>query len=716
MHTSTLHSRTAAVAAGSSHTGAGRLRFLAGVLAGTVLLGTGTQAAQPAVAIPPREGDALTFDSSELAEITRPSPPGSPLRLQDAVGGFSVGTQDRMAVLVFFHEVYGASEGYETRMEWTGDTLTCNAGDVASVFRDDTRRRINYFRAMAGLPADITFDAVKSAKAQQAAVIMSANNGLSHDPIDDWPGGSCLTADGDEAAGNSNIALGSMGAGSVDRYIEDSGSNNRPVGHRRWLLFPPAREMGSGSVPDDGAFRRANAIWVIGNFGQRPATPEYVAWPPPGYVPYANVYSRWSFSYPQADFTSATVRMSLGSETVPVTIEARGSGAGDNTIVWVPEGIGAGAPPADIAYTVNVDNVGISGAPTDFVYEVIVMDPDDLGVQVVLNGPSTPVVAADNAYTFNAIPEATRYVFRVSGVTPGLWTEGAEDTPAPRVIDRTTGSYSPFTSSLAHTGQKSFHLAFETFDDNDQVIEVDRWIVPTATSRIRFQNRFRWAETTSQVAADVSTDGGVNWTPVYSRFGNGGTSSIDWESAWTEADIPIGAYAGSTLRVRVRYSYEPFTLVFLGVSENYGVFVDQIEVTDAQELTNITETEVPAGDTIVFRPGAPDVYFLQIQPEVAGRLWGYGPALVVQATETAPTEIVIDNIQSLPGAEVQVSFTLTGSASPADLALLRAGDPAGPFLPDSEAVLENLPEPSQYRYTSTVEGSANAFFRVRLAQ
>ena len=99
---------------------------------------------------------------------------------------------------------------------------------------------------MAGVPADITFNATKSGKAHQAALMMAAQNTLSHTPGSGW---ACYTAAGAEAAGKSNLALGSSGPKSINQYIQDSGANNTAVGHRRWILSPRVVEMGTGDIP-----------------------------------------------------------------------------------------------------------------------------------------------------------------------------------------------------------------------------------------------------------------------------------------------------------------------------------------------------------------------------------------------------------------------------------------------------------------------------------
>jgi len=230
----------------------------------------------PSRALEPILGDSVAVAPEALQKMAVPSV--APVLAQggstDPVVDFTVDIQDRTDVLAFYHEVYRASEGYETRIAWTGDVASCLAGDISEVFRDDTRRRINYYRALVGLPANITFNPVKSAKAQAAALIYAANQGLSHFPIRDFPQWSCLSADGDDAGQHGNIALGTFGPGSVDAYIRDNGGNNAAVGHRRWLLYPPAVEMGSGSIPPGPYGSSANAIWVIGDFGSRPAMPE----------------------------------------------------------------------------------------------------------------------------------------------------------------------------------------------------------------------------------------------------------------------------------------------------------------------------------------------------------------------------------------------------------------------------------------------------------
>ncbi|HYV30350.1 MAG TPA: CAP domain-containing protein, partial [Candidatus Binatia bacterium] len=249
-------------------------------------------------------------------------------------GPFTVNTARREESRNFFNTVYAASQGFS--IGWTGDLTTCSPGSTDPAFRDLVALRINYYRAMAGVPAGIVFDSTFNTKDQAAALIMSANNALDHYPATTW---ACYSSDGYEGAGNSNIALANAGPDAVSAYIEDFGANNAAAGHRRWLLYPQTQLMGTGDVPDTGANYAGNAVWVQDGhyYDARPATRDsFVSWPPPGFVPYPVVFARWSISFPDASFIGATVTMASNGVNVAVTKEPLSSSIGEPTLVWYP--------------------------------------------------------------------------------------------------------------------------------------------------------------------------------------------------------------------------------------------------------------------------------------------------------------------------------------------------------------------------------------------
>jgi len=111
-------------------------------------------------------------------------------------------------------------------------------------------------------------------------------------------------------------------------------------------------------------------------WGPRPDTREaYVAWPPPGYVPYQVIYSRWSFAYDDADFSGATITMSKNGSPLSLTVNTVVNGYGENTLVWEPNDNFFSAPSADVTYQVAVNNVMVNGTSQNFSYTVTMIDP-----------------------------------------------------------------------------------------------------------------------------------------------------------------------------------------------------------------------------------------------------------------------------------------------------------------------------------------------------
>lgn len=290
---------------------------------------------------------------------------------------FAVNPQNRADSLAFYQQYYKMASN--PAPSWTGSHSACNPGTTSADFRAAILRRINYFRAMAGVPNDVIFSNASNQKAQAAALMMSVNRSLSHDPP---PGWTCYSVLGHSGASSANLYLGRYGWDAIDGYIKDPGDGNYPAGHRRWILYPQTKEMGTGDIPPVNGYPPAQALVVFDDhmWEARPTTrEEFVAWPPPGYVPYQVVYGRWSFAYAHADFSSAAVSMTSAGSNVPVVQSPSINGYGENTLVWIPAGLSNGdtwpQPGSDTAYTVTIQNVIIDGTPRSFTYTVNIFNP-----------------------------------------------------------------------------------------------------------------------------------------------------------------------------------------------------------------------------------------------------------------------------------------------------------------------------------------------------
>jgi uncharacterized protein YkwD len=273
----------------------------------------------------------------------------------------TVGVDARQQVITEYEQVYLGSN--VATVGWTGKKETCAPGTVAAGVNDKVMQRINYYRKMVGLPP-CTHDNALAVFAQKAALIMHSNNMLSHNPTNTWV---CYSADGRDGAMNSNLAMGVVASDAVDAFMVDNGSGNTAVGHRRWLLFSRAKTFGYGST------NTYSAIYALHNSKNAAATnlPAFIAYPPKGNIvqDHFRANMRWSFSVPNANFSSAvvTVKNEAGAN-IPVTKELIAGGYGDNTLVFVPAI--AALPLKDTKYFVSINGVNIGTTPKNYLYEV----------------------------------------------------------------------------------------------------------------------------------------------------------------------------------------------------------------------------------------------------------------------------------------------------------------------------------------------------------
>jgi uncharacterized protein YkwD len=229
----------------------------------------------------------------------------------------AIDTSDREAVADSFQsQVVAPAFSSGANVGWTGDLASCQAGTISSGFRDTMQKQINWFRQMVG-SAPVTFDPSLSAKSQEAALVMAANDNLTHYPPEDWK---CWTEAALEGASSSNISIDwnwsfdPFIGDQVADYVMDAGSNNTAVGHRNWILLPLERPFGFGAVYTNQV--ATTAMWVLPTGVSYSPTNRWVPWPAEGYVPDRAVYPRWNLSYDgSADFSNAEVTMRWGATT-----------------------------------------------------------------------------------------------------------------------------------------------------------------------------------------------------------------------------------------------------------------------------------------------------------------------------------------------------------------------------------------------------------------
>ncbi len=191
---------------------------------------------------------------------------------------------------------------------WTAGATMCDPGTMAPEAIEDTLRRVNMFRWLAGLDP-VPHDASRHSELMECANMMNVNGALSHMPPSSW---TCYTAGGASAAGRSNIALGYRTPGSaIDGYMGDSGTMS--LGHRRWIL---SGHLGSVEI---GFAGRGQCLGVFDRSGS--TTRAWTAYPNQGFAPIETARYTWSFHVESISLSSSStaevVRVSDGA-SLPV--------------------------------------------------------------------------------------------------------------------------------------------------------------------------------------------------------------------------------------------------------------------------------------------------------------------------------------------------------------------------------------------------------------
>lgn len=192
-------------------------------------------------------------------------------------------------------------------------------GTLSDEVLSDAEAYLEFIRYLAYIENDISLDAIYTLRAQHAAVLLAANDKLSHDP-DRAPGmhdGFYQTAH--TGAMSSNIAAinwmdNDVLIASLDYFVRDDGEANLSVlGHRRWLLNPYLGKTGFGLANSETGM--SYTAMYAHDFSNTPAPWETIKWPSEGAFP-ADLTSYdipWSVTLnPEiysSDLSSVTVSM-----------------------------------------------------------------------------------------------------------------------------------------------------------------------------------------------------------------------------------------------------------------------------------------------------------------------------------------------------------------------------------------------------------------------
>ena len=584
------------------------------------------------------------------------------------ITNLTVDTTNRNDVISFYQHVFKASENYASVINWTGNHTTCSPGTLPQAYVDLMQRRVNYFRAMAGVTANITMNTnstvattsdpsgapsttTKAEAAQQSAMLLSNSALLTHTPS---PGMSCYTAAGHNGSFFGNVGLAVYGPPVLEAYMRED-ADNAAAGHRRWLLFTRATNFATGDVPRVGNSFAANCLYIRQRDDELVAGQiKFVAWPPAGYLPWRNSTEYWSLSYPGADFMNATISVTKNGVPEPIDSINRTQGLGNSGIVWRVPGVAKSG--ADTTYQVTVSNIGGSGIPSSHTYNVILFNSENLLEAPSLTGASTVPPGGSGNYNVSPVSIAEEYRLEVSKTIPLPTTtvEGGEDATAAFIIPGPVAGYPIRASTYVRVGGlKALNLAFTEPSQSEQWIELDRILKPKASASISYYRRIGYMSSNTQFVVQYSLNNDGQWKdiPGTEKFGNSPliASSTVTESGYSSIltfTLPSETLNTPTsIRFLIRKAQGSEFLADATTPNVSGTFIDDISFTNVDWLSARTFTNYPANATTVTLNATTaggtitsgTQYNLRLQPRVAS-------AWMTASTLKTVTSAVVTNV------------------------------------------------------------------------
>ncbi len=625
----------------------------------------------------------------------------------------NVNTSSREQTREFYDAIYQASEGVP--MNSTAVTADCYPGTNCAGFCSATLLRVNWFRAMAGVPAAVTFNVSEGTNDQAAALMMSENNELQH--VGSWTGWGCYSPAGTNGSGNSNLALGEAGPDAITGYVWDFGANNFEAGHRRWVIYPQTQVMATGDVPMENTNYSANALWIFdANYGgPRPVTSQpFVAWPPAGYTPCQVVFPQWSFALSNADLSAATVSMASNGVAMAVTQQTYLTGYGENTLVWYPTGLDPTSyltvfpfSGTDTIYSITVSNVVTTVGTNSFCYKVTVFDPGTTGADyspLLICGTNQPAIKAANPYlcTPATNPNTTGYQWLTAQATNGSLVDNA--------LNGTTNftaspaqAYPLVTNAPDGNAGNCFHLTH--IIPAPLLLQLNEQLFPSNSTTVSFKSLLGCATTSEIACVQISTNAGTSWVNLYSQAGTNGPG----ETTFTQHTLSLSNYAGNSVLLCFNYNlltggnYYPYTYNYIGWC------LQNIVVTNTQQLIN-PATNATGSTNFTFTPTQTGSYILQARGVIFNQYpidWG----TVKQVTAIVGPAVIVLNAPSNTPSQVKINFTLESGSAPT-FHLLQASQLTGPWTTNGTAVLTTNIAGSSYQFTTT-NGPAMRFYRVQ---
>lgn len=467
-----------------------------------------------------------------------------------------------------------------------------------------------------------------------------------------------------------------------------TGGVQNPPGHRDTIHDPIYREIGIGV--SDGSNGSVGPQLVTQDFGSRQ-----------GLTPFITGVAYYDLD--QNNFYS----IGEGIEGATVTV----SGVKYYSVSASSGGYSVPVP-ANGTYTVTFSLPGLS----DSKLNVAVTNSQNIKVDFVpryepptIAGPDQPVIGNNNAYQFSAVGGAQSYQWKRSQRIPATEIEGAENGLA-KIIAVVSAGYQVIDSTVKASGNFSFHLAHP--QKEDQTLTLQRLYRITGNSELIFASRLGWAGTAEVAKAQISNDSGVTWQDVWSRVG----TETSGQTSFATQTMSLAPFAGQEIMVRFRYDFGSGS--FLNSTDRgVGFYVDDISVTNAEELTGEVVSDISGGATFQFNPSTAENFSLRVRAKLPNHYLPWGPAKLVTAiVGNASNPILkIASISQIQSDRIQFDFDVIGTSA-GTFQVESSESVAGPWGLDANATIQALDAGTRFRASTSTAGNGGRFYRVRTNQ
>jgi hypothetical protein len=320
----------------------------------------------------------------------------------------------------------------------------------------------------------------------------------------------------------------------------------------------------------------------------------------------------------------------------------------------------------------------------------------------VISGPNPAYVNQCNLYAFSAVGGATGYQCEQSFLVPYTAVEGAENGLTNVTVVISPG-YAVITNDIKASGNCSFHLAHapDPINPNDQILTLNPVLLLGTNSQLTFAKQIGMAFSNEVSRAQISTNGGAVWQDVWSQPGNDGTISVD--STFVRITNSLSAFAGRIAQVRFVFAY--LSGHYYLPSSGVGLYLDDIAVSNAQQITNPSTNSLTATPSFCFSPTNTGNYLLMVRAQINSRTLNWGPPLQVTAVPA-----IVMNSPVLASSQVQLNFTISPSTTGV-FNLLQVDQLGAAWTTNTSAMFTTNVPGTSYRFTTT-PGTAARYYRV----